>query len=131
MAWHKAVRTEALPVGAMTRFQAGGHFYLVARVEVDGWRAADDSCTHEWAPLDDGVLQGFTVTCPLHGDRFDLRDGTPQNPPAQRDLRTFPVRIEGADVLVDIPEDDEPPMKPRSDREARLGEAFGGGGARR
>jgi len=39
------------------------------------------------------------VTCPLHGWEYDVRTGSNTINPAAR-LSTFPVRIEGDDVLV-------------------------------
>jgi 3-phenylpropionate/trans-cinnamate dioxygenase ferredoxin subunit len=40
----------------------------------------------------------------LHGSRFDLATGHPDVPPAVAPVRTFPVKVDGDDVLVDLPE---------------------------
>ena len=35
--------------------------------------------------------------------QFDIRDGKGQGAPIDKDLDTFPVRVEGDDILVEIP----------------------------
>jgi nitrite reductase/ring-hydroxylating ferredoxin subunit len=42
------------------------------------------------------------VACPLHKKTFDLRDGACLSGDAL-EIATFPVRIEGDDVLVELP----------------------------
>lgn len=48
----------------------------VALFQVDGqfW-ATDDRCTHDGGQLVAGRLEGFTIVCPRHGARFDIRTG--------------------------------------------------------
>ena len=70
---------------------------------VDGnYYAVDDTCTHEDASLSTGSLRGEFVKCPLHGSRFNVRTGQAMEDPAQENLRTYPVRVEGDDILVAI-----------------------------
>jgi len=52
---------------------AGREFVLA---EVDGvLRAFPAQCPHMLGPLDGGSLDGRVVTCPWHGDRFDVVSG--------------------------------------------------------
>jgi 3-phenylpropionate/trans-cinnamate dioxygenase ferredoxin component len=67
--------------------------------------AVEDVCSHEDYPLSEGWVEDHTVECALHGSRFDLRTGEPNSPPAVRPVRIFPVRVDGEDVLVDLPDD--------------------------
>jgi 3-phenylpropionate/trans-cinnamate dioxygenase ferredoxin subunit len=69
----------------------GGHFY-----------ATSDTCTHEDASLTKGMLEGEWVKCPLHGSRFNIRNGQVQEEPAEEPLRIYPLRIENHTLLVDI-----------------------------
>lgn len=78
----------------------------------DGIHAVENRCSHATARLDSGQLDGCHIICPLHGARFDVRDGACAGPPAKAPIRSFPVRINGADVEVAVPE--KPPLaKPK------------------
>jgi len=66
--------------------------------------AVDDMCTHEDASLSKGSLHGDCVKCPLHGSRFRLASGEALDDPAEEALNTYPVKVEGDDILVGIPE---------------------------
>lgn len=66
--------------------------------------AIEDRCTHDDGPLCDGYWDTATCTieCPRHGANFDLRTGRALTLPAYLPARTFPVRVEGGDVSVEI-----------------------------
>jgi len=64
--------------------------------------AVDDLCSHEDASLAKGSLHGECVKCPLHGSRFDLNSGAALDEPAEDPISTYPVRIEGDDILVQL-----------------------------
>jgi 3-phenylpropionate/trans-cinnamate dioxygenase ferredoxin subunit len=42
------------------------------------------------------------VECPRHGSRFDLRTGKPQTLPAYVAVETFPVRVEGDTIKLEV-----------------------------
>ena len=64
--------------------------------------AIHDECSHQAVPLSEGEVDGCEIECWLHGSRFDLRTGKPSGPPATEPVPTYPVRVEGGDVLVDV-----------------------------
>ncbi len=69
--------------------------------KVDGRvHAIEGICTHEFAELADGDLEGEVLWCPLHASGFDVRTGAVTSPPAQRPLKTYDVRIEDDQVYV-------------------------------
>ena len=85
-----------------------GKFYAVSR-----------KCGHAGAYLERGTLTGYILTCPLHYAQFDIITGealsgpVPEAPAvkypdpaapdlATRGLRTYPVRIEGETITVDV-----------------------------
>jgi 3-phenylpropionate/trans-cinnamate dioxygenase ferredoxin subunit len=75
----------------------------IALAYVDGKVfAVDDMCTHEDASLSKGSLHGECVKCPLHGSRFDLNTGEALDEPAEDAVTTYPVKIEGDDILVKL-----------------------------
>ena len=64
--------------------------------------ATDDTCTHAKFSLADGYIEGDEVVCALHEARFCLRTGRVLSPPATVALRTYPVRIEGGEVFIEV-----------------------------
>jgi 3-phenylpropionate/trans-cinnamate dioxygenase ferredoxin component len=62
--------------------------------------AISDICSHADVNLSDGEVDRGTVECWLHGSRFDVRTGRPTGLPANRPVPTYPVKIDGDDVLV-------------------------------
>lgn len=70
---------------------------------VDGeYFAISNTCTHAMASMIGGVVAGHEIECPLHGARFDLRDGKNLTPPAVRPLKTFAVKREGDRLWIKI-----------------------------
>lgn len=65
----------------------------------------DDTCTHGQASLTEGgILDGFQIECGLHLGAFDVRDGSVTSAPCMIPLRVYPVRLEGEDVIADLPD---------------------------
>ena len=103
----EAGKAGELAPGAMKRIDVRGRRILLANV--DGRLCAvDDTCTHEEASLSTGVLNGELVKCPLHGSRFNVCTGKALEEPAEEDLRTYPVRLEGGRILIGLPEGETP-----------------------
>jgi len=100
--WRAVARVADLPVGSMRRVTIDDHDLLLANSDGNLF-ATDDLCTHEDASLSSGALYGELVTCPLHGSRFCLRTGTPQDEPAEEALDCYGVRIEGKRIEVSFP----------------------------
>jgi 3-phenylpropionate/trans-cinnamate dioxygenase ferredoxin component len=77
----------------------------VAVIRADGELfALQDVCSHEEVPLSEGEIYDHTVECWLHGSCFDLRSGKPTGPPATRPVPTYPVKVDGGDVYVGLPD---------------------------
>jgi len=57
--------------------------------------ATQNECTHRQGPLNEGELDGSTVTCPLHGSQFDVSTGAVLRGPATEPLKTYTVVVEG------------------------------------
>jgi 3-phenylpropionate/trans-cinnamate dioxygenase ferredoxin subunit len=88
-----------LQPGKMKRIDVNGQRILLANI--DGrFYATADTCTHEDASLSTGSLKGELVKCPLHGSRFNVRTGEALEEPAEENLRTYAVRVEGGSILI-------------------------------
>jgi nitrite reductase/ring-hydroxylating ferredoxin subunit len=75
----------------------------IAVFNVEGsYYAISDVCTHEWARLSDGQLDGQTVICPLHGACFSLSTGEALTLPATEPVELFSVVLQGDDVYVEL-----------------------------
>ena len=99
--WIAAVTAEALPDDDVVGVEVAGRdlaFYKVG----DAVYATDNICTHGHARLCDGFLDGHEIECPLHQCKFDVRDGQPTCEPAAEALRSYPVKIEGSQVFVQL-----------------------------
>ena len=74
-------------------WNAGGTYY-----------ATDAICTHAFVSLVDGYVEDGCVECPLHAGRFELATGKAQGAPVTVDLQTYPVRVEGDSIVIEVPE---------------------------
>jgi apoptosis-inducing factor 3 len=101
MAWHNVVRLDELGDGNVIGVEVDGTHVALYRIG-DAIYASDGMCTHAAGLLADGWVEDGAIECPLHQARFDIRTGKALCEPATEDLRTYPVKIEGADVLIDL-----------------------------
>lgn len=75
----------------------------IALFDVEGeFYALSDTCTHRGGPLSEGELEGAEVVCPWHGARFDVKTGTVSGPPATTGVKSYPVRVTGGDILIEV-----------------------------
>ena len=64
--------------------------------------AFEDVCTHDDGSLAGGELNGEVITCPRHGAQFNIKTGAVLKMPATEDIEVYPVRVNGADVEVEL-----------------------------
>ena len=72
--------------------RAGGELYAV-----------ENRCTHQEAELEGGRIRGCFISCPLHGVRFDLRDGTPMGQLTREALPIYELRVVDGMIEVAVP----------------------------
>jgi 3-phenylpropionate/trans-cinnamate dioxygenase ferredoxin subunit len=89
----------------MIPVEAGPEAVVVARIGPK-YFAIEDRCSHDDNPLGEGELDGEQVVCPRHGARFDLASGAARAMPAVAPVRTFPVKVEGGEIFVEIEDGD-------------------------
>jgi len=100
MAWKKVCTKDQIADQSALKIK-GDNPIAVFRVG-DEFFATDDTCTHAKFSLSEGYVEGDEVVCALHEARFCLRTGRVLSPPATVPLRTYAVKIEGDDVLVEM-----------------------------
>ena len=91
--------TEELAPGTMKLVRASGVSILLVNVNGEV-HALSAFCTHSKCYLHNGKLDGKVVTCPCHFAEFDVTTGAVLAPPARDPLSTYPVKVEGNDILV-------------------------------
>lgn len=101
MALQRAAATSDVAENSVRVFEVGGRSIALANYGGEFY-AVDNLCTHDNGPLGEGRLYEGTVECPRHGARFDVKSGAVKALPAVRPVRTYPVQVEGNDVLVDV-----------------------------
>jgi NADPH-dependent 2,4-dienoyl-CoA reductase/sulfur reductase-like enzyme/nitrite reductase/ring-hydroxylating ferredoxin subunit len=115
--------------GQMKRIELDGQGIVLARVG-EAYYAFGGNCTHYGAPLDEGVLSGHTLICPWHHACFDVRSAARIQPPALNDLPHYTVRVEGDQVIVTLPQDNETePQGKAAPNDPRAFVIVGGGAA--
>ncbi|HNW45029.1 MAG TPA: Rieske (2Fe-2S) protein [Elusimicrobiales bacterium] len=72
----------------------------VLLVKIDGRVfALENRCAHMGCPLAAGTLDGYTLRCPCHDWRFDVRDGSFLDAPELR-LKTYAVTVADGKVFI-------------------------------
>ncbi len=101
MAWQRCAAHDDVWNDCVLPVQVGGQ--SIALYNIAGTiYATSDICTHEHAHLSDGYIEGECIECPLHGALFHVPTGEVRGGPVTVALKTFPVRVEGSDVLIDV-----------------------------
>jgi len=101
-AWIDALGVEEIEPEDVMRFEHAGKAIAVYRSSQNTFHATDGLCTHERASLADGLVMGDLIECPKHNGRFNYKTGEAKRAPACIDLRTYPVRVEGGRVLIQL-----------------------------
>ena len=78
-----------------------GKDILILKIE-DRYHAIHNVCSHAFALMVGGLVEGHEIECPLHGARFDVRTGMNLTPPAVRPLAVFDTRVENGTIFVRI-----------------------------
>ena len=84
------------------RFDHGNRTFAIYRSPDDKFYATDGKCTHEQVHLSDGLVMDDIIECPKHNGRFNYKTGAARGAPVCVNLRTYPVRIVGDNVLIEI-----------------------------
>ena len=99
--WETIGSIDDIPRRGARRVRNGDMTIAVFRTVNDRIFALEDKCPHKNGPLSEGIVHDGCVTCPLHNWVISLETGEAQGADEGR-TSTFPVRIEGHDVYLDL-----------------------------
>jgi 3-phenylpropionate/trans-cinnamate dioxygenase ferredoxin subunit len=99
--WIKACELKELNSSRLVDFDFNDKKILISKIGGKVY-AIDRICTHAYADLSTGFMneEEQTITCPLHMSSFRMKDGTPQNLPAEVPLKTYKTKIEDSLVYI-------------------------------
>ena len=90
--WVRVVEQAELPDDVPAGVQADGRQILLYRHDGTLY-ALDNLCSHAGGLLSRGVVQGLTVTCPLHGSQYCLADGSVRRGPSHQPQPVIRTRV--------------------------------------
>jgi len=100
MPFVKVATLAEVPENSVIEVSVGEDLYAICNVD-GAITALKGVCLHEGGPLGQGNIADGRVICPWHGWEFDCRTGANCDDPAER-VATFPVKLEGADILLQV-----------------------------
>lgn len=97
------IASKELSDGVALRVETGTVGTVIVRVG-DEVFALEDRCSHQDVRLSEGEVDSAnrTIECWKHGSVFSLLDGLPANPPATQPVPTYPVSVDGGEVVVEL-----------------------------
>jgi nitrite reductase/ring-hydroxylating ferredoxin subunit len=101
MAWTRAAALADVKEKGVLDADVGGEDIALYWVD-DAVYATHNVCTHAFARLSEGFLDGDCIECPIHQALFNVKTGEAVSAPAYTAVKTYPCRIEGENVLIDI-----------------------------
>ena len=99
--WHDAATLDDFAASDAIEVVLGSRQIAIYLVRGEFF-ATDNICTHGMARLCDGFLEGHEIECPHHQGRFDVRTGEATCAPAKVALATYPARLEGDRVQLQV-----------------------------
>ena len=99
--WIRVCACEEIDEEDLIGWEHEGHKYAIYNTE-QGFFATDGLCTHEAQGLEDGLVIGTVIECPLHQGRFDIVSGKALSAPVCVDLKTYPVKVEDGQVFIRV-----------------------------
>lgn len=100
--WTRACACDDIETEDLIRYDNGERTFAIYRSPTDEFYCTDGLCTHEDVHLEDGLVIDHVIECPMHNGQFDYRTGKAKRSPVCVNLNTYPVKIEGGYVFIDI-----------------------------
>ena len=100
MSWIDIGAIDDIPLRGSRKVKTAEGCIAVFRTDETTVFATSNVCPHKQGPLNEGIVHGNKVTCPLHNWVFDLETGEAQGADEGR-IDTYPARVENGRVLID------------------------------
>lgn len=106
--WVNAATSDDLWEGDVLDVEVEGEQVLLVHILDGPVKAYQGMCPHQEVLLADGTWDADSnvLTCPGHNWTFDLTSGAGTNPTGCQ-LYEYPVKVEGDDIVVGVPQDGE------------------------
>ena len=98
--WIDLGRVDQVPLRGARKVKTAMGCVAVFRTEGDKVFAISNACPHKAGPLNEGIVHGNKVTCPLHNWVISLETGEVQGNDVGA-VEIFPVRVENGRILLD------------------------------
>jgi nitrite reductase/ring-hydroxylating ferredoxin subunit len=85
----------------LTKVDVDGKAIVIGMVDGKPY-AMEGRCSHMGQDLSRGSRDGHVVRCRLHGAEFDIRTGEVLRNMQARQLKTYPVTVEGDEIFIEI-----------------------------
>ena len=99
--WIEVGPTNSIDEEDVIRFDHQEKTFCVYRLK-DGFYATDGICTHEAVHLEDGLVMDDEIECPMHQGIFNIKSREAVSPPACKDLKTYPVKIDNDKIFIKL-----------------------------
>jgi 3-phenylpropionate/trans-cinnamate dioxygenase ferredoxin subunit len=100
--WVEVCDIDEIDEEDVMRWDHGGRTYAIFHAPGGDYFATDGLCTHEHVHLAGGLVMDNIIECPKHNGRFDYRTGEAKGAPVCVNLRTYPAKVEGDRVLIEL-----------------------------
>ena len=107
----KAAETDSVAPGNSIAVKLEGNFIGIHNVDGEFY-AIDNICPHVGGVLHAGKQEGGVIVCPIHEWKFDVKTGKCIWP-GECELATYPLKVSGGDILVDLDSPSTPPTRSR------------------
>ena len=110
MALEPIAASDEVPAGGTLVVSQGNEQVLLVRTD-HGVFAVENRCSHAYQELAGGKVRKVFIFCPLHGLRFDLRNGCPKGDLTDKPIKAWKCEESDGRVLVDLDVRLDPPSE--------------------
>ncbi|MCC6790659.1 MAG: Rieske 2Fe-2S domain-containing protein [Thermomicrobiales bacterium] len=99
--WTEVLDESDLEAGKPKRVEVDGTAVMLLKHE-DGIHEIGAVCPHLGGPLDEGEIDGETVSCPWHGSVYCLKSGDLLHGPATAPVESYDVRVQQGRIAIRV-----------------------------